>query len=149
MLAEIQKALGEREQQGTQALIDLHGGLDGWFAACRATRAADPDLRLARVITRLLHRGGSGGGSLSLTKGERRCMVGEEALIAFWESVATSGAAGWREERARVREVEQAAAASAEPNERLLMLDVWAVRSLMETYRTWGQMLIDCEHPTG
>ncbi len=148
MLNEIQQALREREQQAVQGLIDLHGGTDGWFAECRARRRVDPDFRLALVIVRILHRGGTGE-TLRLLPGERRHFDADPAVSKYWMSVATSGTDGWREERARVREVGRVAAASPDSTDRLLMLDVWAVRSLMQTYRAWGQMLIDDAVHTG
>jgi hypothetical protein len=34
---------------------------------------------------------------------------------------------------------------SADPNDRRLILDVYAVRSLIPAYRAWGQMLLESE----
>ena len=42
-----------------------------------------------------------------------------------------------------MKRVEEMALDSDDPDGRLLALDAYAVRSLMDTYRAWGQMLLD------
>lgn len=148
MLDEMRAALHERQQQGLRKLIGFHGGLERWFAACRARRGADADYQLARIIARLLRTGGDPG-PLRLSSGDRDRLAADPALDGFWRSVAEAGPDGWREERQRVRATERQAREVADPQARLLMLDVHAVKSLLPTYRAWGRMLLDASSASG
>ena len=58
---EIKHALLVRWQQELAAMVALHGGLDGWFAECRARKANDPGYQMARSILRFLRSGGDPG----------------------------------------------------------------------------------------
>jgi len=142
MLHELEQALRERRQQGFQVLIDLHGGLQGWLDACRVRKATDKDYGLARAIVRLLGRGGSER-CAGLMAGERRRLNADPDVAAYWQSVEDAGDDGWREERERIRNVERLATKTNSEHGHLLMLDVYAARSLMPTYRAWGRILIE------
>ena len=74
---------------------------------------------------------------------DRPLLSADPAVEAFWKSVAATGPEAWQEEKLRVKRVEEAALDSDDPEVRLLALDAYAVRSLMDTYRAWGQMLLD------
>lgn len=139
---EIKLALMERRQQDLAAMVALHGGLDGWFAECRARKANDPGYQMARSILRFLRSGGDPG-PLAGKAVDRARLATDPALNAFWQSVAQGGPEAWTEERLRIKAVEEEALQSADPEERMLGLDVNAVRSLLPIYRVWGRMLLD------
>jgi len=139
---DIRRALIERQLEETMTLVALHGGLNGWFAECHARQAADPGHKMAWSILRFLRLGGDPG-PLAGKAIDRARLATDPALNAYWQSVAQSGREAWTEERMRVRAVEEEALCSPEPEERMLALDANAVKSLLPTYRAWGQMLLD------
>ena len=143
-LNEIQQALSERWQEDLACVMALYGGAASWHDECRMRRRADRDYVLARIILRLL-RGGSDSRRKNRNPVSDMGLSEDRAVATYWMSVAKAGDDGWQEERARIREVERAASASSDHKKRLLVLDVWAIRSLMPLYRTWGQMLCDAE----
>lgn len=97
---------------------------------------------MARSILRFLRLGGDPG-PLAARAVDRARLATDPALNAFWQSVAQCGQEAWTEERLRVRAVEEEALQSADPEGRMMGLDVNAVRSLLPTYRAWGRMLLD------
>ena len=139
---EIRRAMSERRQQEAAAKQALYGGQEGWFAECSRRKAADGDYQLARVIVRLIRKGGEAG-SLRCRVADRPLLSADPAVEAFWKSVAAAGPEAWQEEKRRVKRVEEMALDSDDLDVRLLALDAYAVRSLMDTYRAWGQMLLD------
>lgn len=141
VLDDIRQALVERRRLETRAVMEFHGGQQGWFDACRRRNFGDPDRQLARVVVRLLRAAGDPG-PLRCHPADLLRLTTDAPLTAFWKSVSAAGRDGWREERQRVKAVASEAAASGDRGERLLALDVNAVMSLMPTYRTWGRMLL-------
>ena len=141
VLSDIHRTLTKRRQQETLAIMAFFGGQQGWFDACRRRNFADQERQLARVLVRLL-RAAADAGPLRCRDADMRRLEADPQVLAFWRSVAASGPDGWREERRRVKEVENEAVRSPDPVERLLALDVNAVRSLLPTYRAWGRMLM-------
>lgn len=139
---EIQRSLMERQREGLAAMIALHGGLEDWFAECRARKAADPEHQMAWSVLRFLRLRGDAG-PLAGRAVDRARLATDPALHAYWQSVAQGGPEAWTEERLRVKAVEEHALQSGDPKERMLGLDVNAVKSLLPTYRAWGRMLLD------
>jgi hypothetical protein len=105
------------------------------LAALPPPRAADPDARLARIVSRVLARGGD---TSRLHPCDRRRLEADRALAAFWRSVADAGADAVYEERVRVATVRRQARAAADPAERIRALPIEAVRALLPAWRAWG-----------
>jgi hypothetical protein len=141
VMDEIQRALIERQQHAATTMMQLYGGQQKYFDACRRARAADRDLQLARIVLRLLRAGGDPG-SLRCHRIHMEILEAEPDVLAYWRSVAAAGQEGWREERQRVKAAEQAAANSNDSHERALVMDVNAIKALMPTYRAWGRLLL-------
>jgi hypothetical protein len=145
VLAEIQDALAERWQESFATMVALHGGIEAWHAACQARRAARPNHALARVICRLLRRGGDDDGQWRLPGHDREKLLADADLAAYWQSVASAGDDGWCEERRLLRAFERDAARAIDPQDRLLALDSNAVEALIPTWRAWGRILRDVQ----
>lgn len=141
VMDEIQRALIERQQHAATTMMQLYGGQQKYFDACRRARAADGDLQLARIILRLLRAGGDPG-PLRCHRIHMGILEAEPAVLAYWRCAAAAGREGWREERQRIKAVQQATVVSADPDERALAIDVNAIKSLMPTYRAWGRLLL-------
>ncbi len=133
----------QKAQDDIHAVVKSFGGQQAWFDACRRWRQSDWDYGTASTLVRLIRRNHT-----------RRCtnsprewakLGSDRPVQAYWLSVADAGDEGWREERRRIREIERAAAEFSDLRRVKLMLDVWAVRSLLPLYRSWGQMLIEAQ----
>src|SRR5438105_2987202 len=94
--AELARHFAERWQEGVAIMIKLYGGLEAYRAACLAKRYATPDHRLARIICRALRE------RRRPNERNQQILDADRPLAAYFASVDASGAAGWREERARV-----------------------------------------------
>lgn len=136
MKVEIETELARRDQQAFATLVRLHGGMEGWHRACTARHRADPEHQMAKVVWRLLGTHGR------LSAADRQRLEADVPLAAYWQSVTDAGEAGWREERDRLREVERQAAQKEMP-ERLKMLNVYAVKSMLPTWRAWGRLIME------
>ena len=131
----------EKAQDDIRAVVKSFGGQQAWFDACHRLRQSDWDYGTASTIVRIIRRNHSHRCTNSPREWAK--LASDRPAQAYWLSVASAGEDGWREERRRIREVERAAAQSSDPRQIKLMLDVWAVRSLLPLYRSWGQTLID------
>lgn len=101
----------------------------------RPGSGAPPSRALARIVGRLLRYGGQ------LNEHDRRRLLADRDLAAYWNSVAEAGEEGWREERTRLAQVQRHAAAAGDPADWLLALDSEAVKALLPTWRAWGRVI--------
>lgn len=113
------------------AVIAEHGSVGVWLASCAKRRAADTEIRLARIIMKLVTEApGRPRGTLRSPERELLLMLDPE-LAAYWWSVVRGGDVGWEEE-SQVR-----------------LLGGRAVAALLPTWREFGQMLIDAGEAEG
>jgi hypothetical protein len=103
-------------------IFSKYGSQEAWMAACRERRADDLDAKLARVIGMLM-KAAPGRPRGKLRSPERKKLLADKPLAAYWASVAAAGDDGWREEKSRI-DGQQG-----------------GIRALLPIWRGWGNIL--------
>jgi len=121
-----------------------HGSVDAYLEHIRLQRQLDGDRRLASAVASLL-RGGGAKAVGTLHPAQKRRLLRDRELAAYWVSVARAGDAGWAEERTRVRQHQHRALRSSEPEKRLGAFEREAIRRLVPQWRAWGRLLLEAD----
>jgi hypothetical protein len=79
--------------------------------------------------------------TVTVIERDRGWLLADHDLAAYWRSVAKAGEEGWRDERARLAQVQRHAAAAGTPADRPRALDIEAIKALLPTCRAWGRAL--------
>lgn len=128
------------DQSPWTGILAEHDSVENWMAFCRKRRAADTETPLARSILSLM-RDAAGKPRGTVREPDRRRILADPQVSAFWASVVDGGDNAWREEKERI--VRRGKEGAGNADRTAADWDSTTVRSLLPTYRAFGQMLID------
>ena len=126
MSAHLRDVADECRRSPWPDLIARHGSFEGWLEHCRVLRQADDDDRLlARVILQLM-QDAPGRPRGTLRPAERKRLLADPEVAAYFASIAASGDVAWEETRR-----------SAPTG--------FAVRLQLPIWRRWGAILLEAD----
>jgi len=124
MAAHLRDVAEESQRSPWPDIIAKHGSFDGWLSHCRALRETDHgDQALARAIMRLMSDAPARPRG-TLFSADRDTLLADREVAAYFASVSASGDSAWEEVRRVAR-------------------NVFAIRSLLPTWRQWGAVLLE------
>ena len=118
-----------------------HGSIEAYNRFVTLERQLDTDRALARSIMSLF-RSGHYRELGHLARYDKRRILQDRNITAYFISVAKSGEDGWREEKLRIVSHQRAAGRSHDSALRLQSFEHEAIYHMIPQWRQWGRLLM-------